>query len=386
MRLTRATACLAAICSLLLSASGGTAFAAGPRPRARDLGVIIGRLPVGRLNAITDVEGVRVGHVTLLEGSGKLRVGKGPVRTGVTAILPHGDDVYQHRVFGAIESLNGNGEVTGAAWVNERGLLEVPIALTNTLCVGQVYSGVITHVLEKDASRDPLPVVGECWDGGLNDIAGRHVKETHVLQAIRKAQVGPVPEGSVGAGTGMRAYEYKAGIGTASRVVHEAVGDYTVGVLVNANCGRRAELVVAGVPAGRLFSAETAPPTRDGSIIVVIATDAPLLPSQLRRLCRRAWLGIGRTGTVSRHSSGDFAIAFSTAHRIPKDGAAVDTVGTLRDRKLTPLFQAVVEATEEAILNALFVADTMTGRDDRVMPGLPVARLLDLLRKHGQVK
>ena len=362
------------------------ALAKEPRKRARDLGVVIGTLPTGKHNAITDVAGVRVGHVTLNRGSGKLRVGEGPVRTGVTAVLPHADDVYKNQVYAAIGVLNGNGEVTGSAWVNERGLLEVPVVLTNTLSVGTAHNAVVTYELGKGPARGPLPVVAECWDGGLNDIAGRHVGEEHVLSAIESARSGPVPEGSVGAGTGMRSYEFKAGIGTSSRVLAEEDGRYTVGVLVNANCGRRPELVIAGNPMGRTLPEKRSQATRDGSIIVVIATDAPLLPTQLRRLCTRAGWGVARTGTVSRHHSGDFAIAFSTAHRITRNAALLDTVCSLRDRRLTPLFTAVVEATEEAILNALFVADTMVGRDDRVVPGLPVDRVVEALRRHSRVK
>ena len=245
------------------------------RPRAREQGVVIGVLPTGPLNAITDVAGVAVGHVTLIRGEGALVVGKGPVRTGVTAILPHTDDIYAHQVYAAGEILNGNGEMTGLAWVNERGLLEVPIILTNTLSIGDAYSGVVEYALQQDSHRVPLPVVAECYDGGLNDIAGRHVKPSHVVEAIRKARGGTVDEGSVGAGTGMRAYGFKAGIGTASRVVPEEDGGYTVGVLVNANCGRTRMLIVNGVPVGRKLAADP-DQAKDGSIIIVIATDAPL--------------------------------------------------------------------------------------------------------------
>ena len=354
-----------------MPAAGGT-----PRPRARDLGIQIGTLPPGANNTITDVVGVRVGHVTLNSGSGKLVVGKGPVRTGVTALLPHGDDIYLNMVFAAAEVLNGNGEMTGVEWVNERGLLEVPIILTNTLSVGTAYNGVITYMLNRDPERVPLPVVAECYDGGLNDIAGRHVREAHVLQAIASATGGPVVEGSVGAGTGMRAYGFKAGIGTASRVVQR----HTVGVLVNANCGRRPELIVDGVPVGKRLGSESSKRLRDGSIIIVIGTDAPLIPIQLRRLCKRAPLGLARTGTVSRTSSGDLILAFSTAQRIPRNQAVLDTLLTLRDRQLTPLFQAVVEATEEAILNAIIGEETMVGRDGNTIPGLPVDLLMEIIR------
>jgi len=360
-----------------LPAAGGDS-----RPGARDLGIRIGTLPTGSYNAITDVAGVQVGHVTLNSGMGKLVVGKGPVRTGVTAVLPHADDIYQNMVFAAAEVLNGNGEMTGVEWVNERGLLEVPVILTNTLSVGTAYNGVISYMLNQDPRRVPLPVVAECYDGGLNDIAGRHVREAHVLQALESARSGPVTEGSVGAGTGMRAYGFKAGVGTSSRVVE----GHTVGVLVNANCGRRSELIVDGVSAGRALGSETLKRSRDGSIIILIATDAPLIPIQLRRLCKRAPLGLTRTGTVSRTSSGDLILAFSTAQRIPRDKAVQDTVLTIRDSQLTPLFQAVVEATEEAILNAMFRAKTMVGRDGNTIVGLPIDQLVDILRAHGRLK
>ncbi len=373
---------LASICKICFLSLLLATPSLAQRPRARDLGIQIGTLPTGTYNAITDVEGVLVGHVTLIEGHGKLVVGKGPVRTGVTAIVPHGEDIYHNQVFAAAEALNGNGEMTGMAWVNERGQLEVPIVLTNTLSVGEGYSGVVAYMLKQGTGRVPLPVVAECYDGGLNDIAGRHVTVDHVVAAIETATSGPVPEGSVGAGTGMRAYQFKAGIGTASRVVPDG---HTVGVLVNANCGRRQRLVIDGVPAGRELPVRPAP-ARGGSIIVVIATDAPLVPHQLRRLCKRAALGIGRTGTVSRTSSGDFAIAFSTAYRVSRTRADRDTITTLRDRRLTPLFQATIEAAEEAIVNAMCVAEAMAGRDGRVMPALPHEKLIEILQQYGRKK
>lgn len=350
------------------------------RPRVRDLDIQIGTLPTGTYNAITDVKGVLVGHVTLIEGSGELVVGKGPVRTGVTAVVPHSEDIYRNNVFAAAEALNGNGEMTGMAWINERGQLEVPVVLTNTLSVGEGYSGVVAYMLKQSEGRVPLPVVAECYDGGLNDIAGRHVTVDHVVEAIETATGGAVSEGSVGAGTGMRAYGFKAGIGTASRVVPDG---HTVGVLVNANCGRRRELLIAGVPVGREIPVQ-ASPTRDGSIIVVIATDAPLVPHQLRRLCKRAVIGIGRTGTVSRTSSGDFALAFSTAYRLPRTRADRDTITTLRDNRLNAIFQATIEATEEAIVNAMCVAEPMTGRDNRTMPALPHDKLIEVMQKYGR--
>ncbi len=376
--------------SILLSATFLPAQA--ERPRARAMGVEIGVLRTGAHNAITDVPGVAVGHVTLIQGKGALVVGQGPVRTGVTAVLPHMDDIYQQQVYAAGEILNGNGEMTGLAWVNERGLLEVPIVLTNTLSVGDAYSGVVDHAIKQHPGRVPLPVVAECYDGGLNDIAGRHVRPGHVLEAIESATTGIVAEGSVGAGTGMRAYGYKAGIGTASRILPIEEGGYTVGVLVNANCGRTRSLVVDGVPIGRELAA-TPEPGKDGSIIIVIATDAPLLPHQLRRLCLRSAFGVTRTGTVSGTSSGDFAVAFSTAHRfdrsrtrVSRNSPTVDRPGSLADRHLTPLFQAVIEATEEAVLNTMFTAEPMTGRDNRKMPALPVARVVQALRDAGRIR
>ena len=352
------------------------------RPRARVLGIQIGTLPTGKHNAITDVAGVQVGHVTLIEGEGKLVIGKGPVRTGVTAIIPHSNDIFRNNVYAAAEALNGNGEMTGMAWVNERGQLEVPIVLTNTLSIGEGYSGVVEYMLKQNSRYIPLPVVAECYDGGLNDIAGRHVTIDHVIEAIESAKNGPILEGSVGAGTGMRAYGFKAGIGTASRVLPDG---HTVGVLVNANCGRRQMLTIAGVPVGQELPTQTSP-TRDGSIIVVIATDAPLVPHQLRRLCKRAAFGITHTGTVSRTSSGDFAIAFSTAYQLSPTRADRDTITTLRDNRLTSLFQATIEATEEAIINAMCVAPPMKGKDDRVMPALPHDKLVQILQKYGRVK
>ena len=359
----------------------------GGRPRARDLGIRIGVLPPGPNNAITDVSGVMVGHVTLVSGEGKLVVGKGPIRTGVTAVVPHPDDVYLNQVYAAAEALNGNGEMTGMEWINERGLLEVPVVLTNTLSVGEGYSGVVAYMLRAGPEgRVPLPVVAECYDGGLNDIAGRHVKEEHAIRAIESARGGPVAEGSVGAGTGMRAYGFKAGVGTASRVLSSAQGAYTLGVLVIANCGRRPNLVIDGVPVGRHLPVAPRPPARDGSIVILVATDAPLIPIQLRRLCKRSALGVSRTGTFSRTSSGDLVLAFSTARRIPRDASIVDTVQTLRDHRLNPLLQATVEATEEAIVNALCAADTMTGRDNRTMPGLPLDRLVDIMKQHNRIE
>ncbi len=355
------------------------------RPRARDVGVVIGLHPTGPLNAITDVEGVAVGHVTLIRGSGKLVVGEGPVRTGVTAILPHPGDIYAQPVYAAAEVINGYGDMTGLSWIHESGRLESPIMLTNSVSIGAVYEGVLDYGLEH--GHDPMPVVAECSDGGLNDIKGRHVKREHAVQAIREATIGPVAEGSVGAGTGMRSYGYKAGIGTSSRRVrlHPDEAPHTVGVLVNANFGRSTNLIIAGIPMGQELQDAAPPSRRDGSIVVVIATDAPLIPIQLRNLCRRATFGISRTGTSSRTSSGDFAIAFSTAKRFRWGDSGIDRSGHVRHSYLTPLYEAVTEATEEAILNAMFKADTMVGRDGNVMPGLPIEKVSEILRRHGRL-
>ena len=366
------------------------------RPRARELGIIIGKLPTGKYNAITDVEGVRVGHVTLIKGEGKLVVGKGPVRTGVTAILPHGDDIFNNLVFAATDVLNGNGEMTGTHWINERGLLEVPIMLTNTLSVGTVYDGVVSYSQKQDIGRVPLPVVAECWDGELNDIAGRHVTKEHAIEAIESAKGGPVAEGSVGAGTGMRYFGYKAGIGTSSRVLPEEEGGYTIGVLVNANIGPSFGLRIDGVPAGDELALQTTPLKRDGSIVTIIATDAPLLPHQLKRLCKRAMLGMARTGAVGHTGSGDLFLAFSTAQRITENtglnfgvrgpGTTLDQVQVLRDGRLTEIFIAVVDATEEAIVNSLCVADTMVGKNGRTKPGIPHDKLVEIMKRYHRIK
>lgn len=394
IKLSKKILCVLMVCFTLFFSNSP---AHTQRPRARDLGIRIGTFQPGPHNAITDVPGVLVGHVTLIRGKGKLVVGQGPVRTGVTAIIPHSKDIYQNQVFAATEVLNGNGEITGTDWINERGLLEVPILLTNTLSVGTAYNGVISYIIKQNPNRVPLPVVAECYDGNLNDIAGRHVREIHVIQAIESARNGPVDEGSVGAGTGMRMYGYKAGIGTASRILTKKDGGYTVGILVNANSSSQQDwLRVNGIHVGKEISAQTPPASRDGSIIVIIATDAPLLPIQLRRLCKRAILGLGRTGKISHPGSGDFILAFSTAQYIPRklklfktkntNQKFFDTFQKLREKRLTPLFQVVIEATEEAVINALCVAETMVGRDNQVMPGLPHDQLVKILKKHGRIE
>lgn len=380
-----------------------------PRMRLRELGVTIGQYPPGPLNAITDVAGVRVGHVTLNEGDGLLVVGKGPIRTGATVVIPR-DDVWRKKVPAGAFVLNGTGEMTGLAWVAESGFLEYPIALTSTLNVPRVADGVMSwmfaHYPEIGVSDDTLtPVVAECDDSRLNDSQGRHVSPEMVVRALDAAQAGPVAEGTVGAGTGMVSYGFKGGIGTSSRRLPETEGGYTVGVLVNANHGRRHELVVDGVPVGRDYGGEPLrmgmqtgtgprasaatdwlapmeglPAQGDGSIIIIVATDAPLDSRQLTRLAKRAAVGLARTGSTVRHGSGDFMLAFSTGNVIPHYPAVPTFSMThVADTYLNTLFTATVEATEEAILNALTGATTVIGRDDRRVDALSLARLRTLL-------
>jgi D-aminopeptidase len=353
------------------------------------LGIVIGQYPPGPLNAITDVAGVKVGHTTLIRGDGPLKPGEGPVRTGVTVVVPR-DDVWHKKVPAGAFVLNGTGEMTGLAWVAESGFLEYPIALTNTLNVPRVANGVMSWMIAKypeiGISDDTLtPVVAECDDGRLNDIQGRHVSEHDVMAALDGATGGPVAEGTVGAGTGMMSYGFKGGIGTASRRLAEQEGGYTVGVLVNANHGRRPELLVGGVPVGRLYGSDepTAqaplPGQGEGSIIIIIATDAPLDARQLTRLAKRAALGLARTGSTARHGSGDFLLAFSTANVIPHyPSEATYNLTILADTHLNPLISATVEATEEAILNALTMATTVVGRDGHRAEAIDLNRLKTL--------
>ncbi len=364
-------------------AAGGAApsSAAEGRARLRDLGISIGRLAPGPLNAITDVEGVRVGHVTLVRGKGALRPGKGPVRTGVTAVLPHGGDIWNEKVPAATWVLNGNGEMTGAHWIDTQGALDVPILLTNTMNVGRVMDGVVRYLmkLHPGIGRDDdvvLPVVAECDDSTLNDSRGLHVSPEDAVHAIETAAPGPVAEGSVGAGTGMMAFEFKSGIGTASRRLPADEGGWTVGVLVNANMGRRPELTVAGAPVGRSLTDLMPVEAREGSIIAVIATDAPLDHLRLRRLAARATLGLARTGATSRHDSGDLFLAFSTGNRLPRPSPELtQTLRVVRDEHLTGLFEAVQESVEEAVLNSLTAAETMVGRDGNTAYAVPLERL-----------
>ena len=373
----------------------GAALGGETRPRARDLGVPFVGTP-GPLNAITDVAGVTVGHTTLIEGDGALKVGVGPVRTGVTAILPRGRDTLARPSFAGWYSQNGNGEMTGTTWVEESGFLEGPVLITNTHSVGVVRDAVIRWRIKAappDASGYwwSLPVVAETYDGYLNDINGFHVKEPHVVAALESASGGPVPEGAVGGGTGMVCYGFKGGIGTASRTLERDHGGYTVGVLVQANHGQRRQLLIAGVPVGQEIPPDAArallETTRGelGSIIIVIATDAPLLPHQLKRLARRATMGLARTGSTSGNGSGDIFIAFSTANPDAFRASGLATLQMVSNEEIGSLFEATVYATEEAIINALVAADTMVGADDHRVEGLPHERLREILKKYNRL-
>lgn len=365
-----------------------------PRQRIRDMGVVIGQYQPGPLNAITDVAGVRVGHTTLISGEGKLIPGQGPVRTGVTVVIPR-DDVWHKKVPAGFFVLNGTGEMTGLSWVAESGFLEYPIALTNTLNIPRVENGVMSWMIKQypaiGIEDDTLtPVVAECDDGRLNDIQGRHVSEQDVMTALDGASRGPVTEGTVGAGTGMVSYGFKGGIGTSSRILPDKDGGYQVGILVNANHGRRPELSIGGVPVGKLYdpppqgqqqSQALSPGQSEGSIIVIIATDAPLDSRQLTRLAKRAALGLARTGSTARHSSGDFMLAFSTSNVIPHyPKEPTYNLTHLADSHINPLLTATVEATEEAILNALTMATSVTGRDGRRIEALDLTRLKEILQ------
>jgi L-aminopeptidase/D-esterase-like protein len=355
------------------------------KARARDLGIPFEGTP-GPLNAITDVAGVEVGHATIIQGEGDLEMGQGPVRTGVSVIFPRGQK-SRDRVFAGWFSLNGNGEMTGTTWVEESGFLGGPVAITNTHSVGTVHQSVIAWSVENGGRAWSLPMVAETWDGYLNDINGFHVKPEHVFNALDKASSGPVQEGNVGGGTGMICYEFKGGIGTASRKLASEAGGYTVGVLVQSNFGERHQLTIAGVPVGREIGEGALWDTDDdGSIIVVVATDAPLLPHQLKRLARRASLGIARTGGTSNNSSGDIFIAFSTANSGAGGAEALAELQMVPNSRITPLFQATVQATEEAIVNALVAADTMTGRDQHKVMALPHDRLREVLRNYNRLQ
>jgi L-aminopeptidase/D-esterase-like protein len=358
------------------------------RPRARDLGVPFDGTP-GVLNAITDVAGVTVGQTTIVAGRGKLVVGQGPIRTGVTAIFPRGK-TNGDPVFSGWFTLNGNGEMTGTTWVEESGFLAGPVLITNTHSVGIARDAVIEWLVAKGFDFDwSLPVVAETWDGSLNDINGFHVTKQHVFQALDSARGGPVVEGNVGGGTGMICNQFKGGIGTASRRLSAARGGYTVGVLVQCNYGLRARLSIAGVPVGQeipdLLPTRDTLPTERGSIIIVIATDAPLLPHQLKRIAKRASLGVGRLGGTGGNTSGDIFIAFSTANPGAAKPDSTRALTMLPNERISPLFEATIQATEEAIVNAMVAAETMTGADGLRVYALPHDRLRAALRKYNRL-
>ena len=394
-RLLAVAALSLALAPLALSGQG--------KPRARDLGIPLEGTP-GPLDAITDVRGVEVGHSTIIAGNGRLVVGQGPVRTGVTVVHPRGKG-DSDPVFGAWFTLNGNGEMTGTTWLQESGILEGPIAITNTHSIGAVHDAVLRWQANTPGLQPwGLPVVAETWDGRLNDINGFHVKTEHVLAALRSAASGPVAEGNVGGGTGMVCHGFKGGIGTASRRLPAEAGGYTVGVLVQCNYGLRQHLRIAGVPVGReitdLMPCVASPDTavrgarcvasgrgggeEVGSIIVVVATDAPLLPHQLKRLATRVSLGVGTMGGYGGNSSGDIFIAFSTANTRASGDTGIVRVAMLPNARISNLFVATAQATEEAIINALLAAETMTGANDNRVYALPVDRLRAAMAKYGR--
>ncbi len=400
--------------AVLLLAAVAAPLQGQDKPRARDLGVPFDGSP-GPHNAITDVRGVEVGHTTLISGSGPLVRGKGPVRTGVTAVLPRGKG-SSDPVFAAWFSLNGNGEMTGTAWIEESGFLQGPVLITNTHSVGVVRDAAIQWMLGRDSSFQwALPVVAETWDGVLNDLNGFHVQPRHVFAALDGARAGPVLEGAGGGGTGMLCNGFKGGIGTSSRMTAPETGGYTVGVLVQCNYGRRAGLRIAGVPVGEEFTEPTLcvasartpsqaflrelprcaarqgaagerPLEEMGSIIIVVATDAPLLPHQLARLVKRATLGLGREGSIASNFSGDLFVAFSSANPAAARNTALVSVAMVPNERLDPLFAATVQATEEAVTNALVAAETMTGADDVRAIALPHERLRGILRKYNRLR
>ena len=405
---------------VLLIAATSTASAQQPKQRARELGIPIAGTP-GRYDAITDVAGVEVGQTTIISGSGRLKTGQGPVRTGVTAIFPRGRN-GSDSVFAGWFTLNGNGEMTCTTWVQESGRLDVPILITNTHSVGVVRDATIAWMTQhRPGFLWALPVVAETYDGAINDAEGFHVKREHVFAALDGAKSGPVLEGNVGGGTGMRCHGFKGGTGTSSRKLPDAAGGYTVGVLVQCNYGQRRLLHIAGVPVGREITDLTScydsdqPPSRAwlrgvpkcagstsgssasatpnsspledglGSIIIVVATDAPLLPHQLQRVAKRAALGVGRMGGLGEDSSGDIFIAFSTANPAAAADTGVARLTMLPNDRINGIFEATVQATEVAIINAMLAAETMTGADGLRMHAMPVDRMLEALRKYNRL-
>jgi D-aminopeptidase len=384
MRKVSRTIWVAALLFCCISVS----VAAEHKPRARDLGVPFDGNP-GPLNAITDVKGVEVGHTTLISGDGALKVGVGPVRTGVTAILPRGKN-SRDAVFAGHFSLNGNGEMTGTHWVEDSGFLDGPVMITNTHSVGVVRDAVIRWKVKRgDADAEgywwSLPVVAETWDGELNDINGFHVTAEDAIHALDAAHAGPVEEGNVGGGTGMICNEFKGGVGTSSRTLSAKEGGYTVGVLVQCNYGEREQLRIAGINVGREIPAPKIWEEDTGSIIVVVATDAPLIPTQLKRLARRVTLGLGRDGSYSGNGSGDLFIAFSTANPGAIGPKRLHPITMMPNDELNPLFLATVQATEEAVVNAMVAAETMTGINNHKVIALPHDELRAILKKYNRL-
>lgn len=360
------------------------------RPRAREAGLRFGSGQTGPRNSISDVPGVMVGHCTISRGSGALEEGKGPVRTGVTAILPHGGNIFSRPVKGAYFDLNGCGGLMGALQIREFGVIDTPIMLTNTMSMGAVADATVRYVLRQNpqaalAEDAVIPIVSECDDSHLNDARGLHVCEAHVLEAIDHASQ-DVREGAVGAGTGMSCYDFKGGIGSSSRLVEGPGGTYALGVLVLSNHGSREELLIHGLPVGSMLDAPNPKRVEQGSIVTVIATDAPVDARQLGRLAKRSSLGLGLTGSCSHNGSGDISVAFSTANihdRSVKSELVTDIL--LSDRDMDGLFRATVDCTSEAIINSLFKAETTVGRDNHVVPALPIDETLDMLRRHGRL-
>src|ERR1700732_2563682 len=375
----------ALLCALLCA--GSLAFAQA-KPRARDLGVPFDGTP-GANNAISDVHGVEVGHTTLISGTGKLKVGEGPVRTGVTAIHPRGKNANDS-VLGAWVTLNGNGEMTGTTWLEGAGFLNGPIMITNPHSVGVVRDAVIAWKVKRgepdmEGYWWSLPVVAETWDGWLNDINGFHVKPEDAWHALDTAHSGPVEEGNVGGGTGMVCNEFKGGIGTSSRVLDAKAGGYTIGVLVQCNYGSRDAIRIAGINVGREIPEHTVWKDDVGSIIVIVATDAPLIPTQLKRIARKVSLGLGRDGSYSGDGSGDIFLAFSTANPGAVGAKGLHQLTMLPNEKLDPIFLATVQATEEAVINAMVAAETMKGINDREVIALPHDRLREALKKYNRL-
>ncbi|MCI0439258.1 MAG: P1 family peptidase [Chloroflexi bacterium] len=351
------------------------------RSRLRDLGITIGQMPTGPHNAITDVPGVRVGHTTLVYDEPHV------ARTGVTMVVPRDGRIDEDRAFAGYHSFNGNGEMTGIAWVEESGMLTSPIGITNTHQVGVVRDAIVEYAVQRGLQGWFLPVVAETYDGFLNDIGAFHVKKEHVFQALESAKGGPVEEGCVGGGTGMMCHGFKGGIGTSSRVAETQSGRYVVGALVQANYGARHHLRVDGVPVGREIGPEHTPlpheaQAESGSIIVVVATDAPLIPAQCRRLAQRATVGLARVGGTGYNGSGDIFIAFATGNSVPANPAGLYDLKMLPHEHMNPLFDAVAEAVEESILNALTAAETTVGYKGRVAHALPLDELQRVMKKH----